>query len=188
MATADDRRISWGTAILAAFGVTFALVIIFGIAPSQFITTVNKTYGRIPNSRQSRFQRDMVSQIYHGAVAGWLVVGAYQLQRLGARKRRVIAGAVLLIVPVILFGLVPNVLHGLINHYVSTRPLDDQGGVLYDADVWVYTGYWVAAIGLIGMLTPGWIFGLKKIEARFAPPADAEPRTSAFGRPVVTPS
>ena len=183
MAEPERRNIAWGTAILASLFVTWALIIIFGIAPSQFITTVNKSYAKVLNSRQSRFQRDLVSGVYHMILVGWLAVGAYQIQRMGSRVRRVIAHAVLLGLPCIMFALVPAVLHGFINAYIAGRPVETQGKTLYDLDLWVYTGYWVLAIGFIMLATPGWIFGLKKIEERLS--GQPKDTTSAFGRPVA---
>ena len=187
MADGDRRNMGWGTAIVAALFITFALIVIFGIGPSQFITTVNKSYGKVPDSRQSRFQRDLVSGLYHMIIVGWLAVGAYQLQRLGTRARRVIASVVLLGLPCIAFALVPAIVHAFVNAWVSSKPIEQQPQALYDGDLWVYTGYWVLAIGAFALATPGWIFGLKKIEERFSPEGRAA-RRSAFGRPIVTPS
>jgi hypothetical protein len=185
LAEITRRPLPWGTAIVAAFLIFFGLVVIFGIAPSQFITTVNKSYGRVPNSRQSRFARDLVSGGYHVVLVGWLVVGAYHIQRLSQRAARVLFTAVLLALPCLVFALVPSVLHSFLNAFVARQNPADRPGVLYDVDLWVYTGYWVATLGLFTLLTPGWIFGLKKFEEHFS---GERARTSPFGRPVVTPS
>lgn len=186
MAETTTRKITWGGAILASFLVFFALVVLFGIAPSQFITTVNKSYGKVPNSRQSRFVRDLVSGGYHVAMGAWLIVGVYHIQLLAKRSWRIAAHVVLLVLPCVVFALVPSILHGFINAYVASRPAAEQGPTLYSGDLWVYTGYFFGATNLFLLLTGGWIFGLPKIEARLSGQRPT-PR-SAFGRPVVTPT
>ena len=184
MAESAKRNITWGTAILASFLVVAALMVMFGMAPSQFITRVTKSYARIQDSRQSRFTRDMVSANYYVVVSVWLVIGAYHIQKLARRDWRLIAWTVLLGLPCIVFAVVPEILHGFINAWVNTRPEAERSQALYDADLWIYTMYWAAGMGLFFLLTPGWIFGLKKIEERFGDERPA--RESAFGRPVVT--
>jgi hypothetical protein len=185
VAESNKRQLTWGTAILAAFLVFFTLIIIYGVAPSQFITTVNKSYGKVPNSRQSRFTRDAVSGGYHVVISAWLIVGAYHIQLLSKRLVRLVATTVLLVLPCVVLGLIPAVLHGFINAFVSHQAVTDRPGVLYDADLWVYTGYWASTVGLFLLLTPGWIFGWKRLEERTTGKGRTTVRQSAFGRPVV---
>jgi len=184
VADTTKRHLSWGTAILVAFLVTWAIVILFGIAPSQFITRVNRTYAKVPDSRNTLFIRDMVSANYYGLVGTWLAIGAYQIQKLARRNWKIIAFTVLFVMPIVAFTILPEVVHTGINHYVSSKPAELRGHALYTADEWVYTMYWVGAMGFFGLLLPGWIFGLKKLEERFL--GEEAERTSSFGRPVVS--
>ena len=183
MADQGKRHLGWGTAVFVSFLITWAIVILFGVAPSQYVVRVNATYARIPDSMETRFIRDMVSQNYYAVVGVWLLIGAYQIQKIARRNLRVILFTILFLLPCIAFALVPEVLHGFINAYVSGRPPEQRPSTLYTLDEWLYTGYWVMAMGFFMLLTPGWIFGLKKLEDRLE--GRQADRTSAFGRPVV---
>lgn len=86
MASADR---SWSFAIVSAWVVFAALVLAFGVVPSEFIGWFNKRWND-PNLQ--RFIRDPIVVVYHIVVFGSMILGSVKYQERRERKAKEVPG------------------------------------------------------------------------------------------------